>query len=160
MPVNDKNEIFKPTLSDKINTGAIYLGKYVMKRPLVFNLNFNVTNICNQQCPMCNAALPGRGGESVTFEAYKQILEKLKPLRIASLTISGGEPSLVKEIVPILEYSARQFRFGVNVNSNLYASENIIRPFAEAALKNNIRIGTSFDGIGEVADRLRCAKNV
>jgi MoaA/NifB/PqqE/SkfB family radical SAM enzyme len=160
MSVSNKNEIFKPTLINKLNAGGIYLGKYIANKPLVFNLNFNVTNICNQQCPMCNAALPGKGGESVTFEAYKEIIEKLKPLKIASLTISGGEPSLVKDITKILDYSAGQFKFGVNVNSNLYASENIIRPFAEAALRNNIRIGTSFDGLGKVADKLRGAKNV
>ena len=51
---------------------------------------------------MCNAALPGRGGESVTFESYVALLDKLKPYKIASLTISGGEPSLVKGIVEIL----------------------------------------------------------
>lgn len=160
MSVSNKSEIFKPTLGSKISAGSVYLGKYITKKPLVFNLNFNVTNICNQQCPMCNAALPGKGGESITFESYKEIIEKLKPHKIASLTISGGEPSLVKDIVKILDYSADQFRFGINVNSNLYASEKIIRPFAEAALRNNIRIGTSFDGIGKVADRLRGAKNV
>lgn len=160
MSVNNKNEIFKPTFVNKLGAGSTYLAKYITKKPLVFNLNFNVTNICNQQCPMCNAALPGRGGESVTFDAYRDIIEKLKRHKIASLTISGGEPSLVKDIDKILDYSARQFKFGVNVNSNLYASEKIIRPFAEAALRNNIRIGTSFDGIGEVADKLRGAKDV
>ncbi|HNX22869.1 MAG TPA: radical SAM protein [Spirochaetota bacterium] len=160
MSVNNKNEIFKPTLGNKLSAGSSYLAKYITKKPLVFNLNFNVTNICNQQCPMCNAALPGRGGESITFEAYKEIIEKLKHHKIASLTLSGGEPSLVKDIDRILDYSARQFKFGVNVNSNLYANEKIIRPFAEAALRNNIRIGTSFDGIGAVADKLRGAKDV
>jgi MoaA/NifB/PqqE/SkfB family radical SAM enzyme len=160
MSDNDKNTIFKPTHKNKIGAGITYLSKKKKKKPLVFNLNFNVTNICNQQCPMCNAALPGKGGESVTFEAYRDIIEKLKPHKIASLTLSGGEPSLVKDIDKILDYSAQQFKFGVNVNSNLYASEKIIRPFAEAALRNNIRIGTSFDGIGEVADKLRGAKDV
>ncbi|MCL2154463.1 MAG: radical SAM protein [Leptospirales bacterium] len=160
MSVTDKNTIFKPTFKNKIGAGITYLSKYITNKPLVFNLNFNVTNVCNQQCPMCNAALPGKGGESVTFEAYKDIIEKLKPHKIASLTLSGGEPSLVKDIDKILDYSARSFKFGVNVNSNLYAGEKIIRPFAEAALRNNIRIGTSFDGIGEVADRLRGAKDV
>ena len=160
MSVSDKNEVFKAGFLSKLETGFTYAGKYIFKKPVVFNLNFNVTNICNQQCPMCNAALPGRGGESVTFESYVALLDKLKPHKIASLTISGGEPSLVKDIAKILDYSAREFRFGVNVNSNLYASEKIIRPFAEAALRNNIRIGTSFDGFGKVADKLRGAKDV
>ncbi|MCL1834233.1 MAG: hypothetical protein FWG49_07000, partial [Leptospirales bacterium] len=71
MSVTDKNTIFKPTLKNKIGAGVTYLSKYITKQPLVFNLNFNVTNIGNQQCPMCNAALPGKGGESVTFEAYR-----------------------------------------------------------------------------------------
>ncbi len=160
MAVSNKNQVFKRSLWNKVRIGTHYLGRYIMKKPVVFNLNFNVTNICNQQCPMCNAALPGRGGESVTFDSYVNLIEKLNPYNIASLTISGGEPSLVKDIDKILDYSAKKFPFGVNVNSNLYGSEKIVRPFAEAALRNNIRIGTSFDGLGAVADRLRGAKNV
>ncbi len=141
--------------------GALYISKYMRRKPLVFNLNLNVTNVCNQNCPMCNAVIVGRGkGVTITFDQYKEILEKLKPYSIASLTLSGGEPSLVKEMPEILDYSVNKFPFGVNVNSNLYADEKIIIPFATAALRNNIRIGTSFDGFGETADKLRGAKNV
>ena len=141
--------------------GLLYLWKFFRRKALVFNLNLNVTNICNQNCPMCNAVITGsEKGVMITLDQYKNILARLKPYSIASLTISGGEPSLVKDIVEILDYSAGKFPFGVNVNSNLYANEKIIVPFATAALRNNIRIGTSFDGFGETADRLRGAKNV
>lgn len=141
--------------------GLLYPGKLLRKKALVFNLNMNVTNICNQNCPMCNAVITGDSkGVMITFDQYRELLSKLEPYNIASLTISGGEPSLVKEIPEILDYSAGKFPFGINVNSNLFAGEKIITPFASAALRNNIRIGTSFDGFGETADRLRGAKDV
>lgn len=157
-----KQAIFKtPKITKIISNGAIYFGRWITKKPLIFNLNLNVTNLCNQNCPMCNAVIVGKGvGNTVKFEQVKKYLEILKPYRIASLTISGGEPTLVKEIPQIFDYVADKFPFGVNCNSNLYAQENVIQRFAEAALRNNIRIGTSFDGFGDVADKLRGAKDV
>ena len=156
-----KSRIFNLKAGKIAKAGAAYAWKYFRGKPLVFNLNLNVTNICNQQCPMCNAVITGRrGGVSVSIDDCREIYKRLKPYSIASLTISGGEPSLVKDIPQILDFFADKFPFGVNVNSNLYANEKIIRPFAEAALRNNIRIGTSFDGLGPIADKLRGAKNV
>ncbi len=158
----EKKRIFKTPKAGKVaRASAVYLWKYIRRKPLVFNLNLNVTNLCNQNCPMCNAVIVGQGaGVTVSFEQVKEYLDRLAPHRIASLTISGGEPSLVKDMPQIFDYVADKFPFGVNCNSNLYAQESVIRKFAEAALRNNIRIGTSFDGFGEVADKLRGAANV
>lgn len=157
-----KKKIFKTPKAGKIlKYGPIYFSKWIMRKPLVFNLNLNVTNLCNQNCPMCNAVIVGQGtGTTIKFEQVKQYLEILKKHHIASLTISGGEPSLVKDMPEIFDYVADKFPFGVNCNSNLYAQESVIRRFAEAALRNNIRIGTSFDGFGETADTLRGALDV
>jgi len=155
------NGIFKTRAGKILGQSLKYLGKYITGKPLVMNLNLNVTNLCNQNCPMCNSVIVGKGvGKTITFEQFRDYLDILKPHGIASMTVSGGEPSLVKDISAILDYSAGEFPFGVNVNSNLYGGEKIIVPFAESALKNNIRIGTSFDGLGETADKLRGAKDV
>ena len=157
----NKSKIFQPKTKRILKTAGRYLGRYIARKPLIFNLNLNVTNLCNQNCPMCNAVLSSREKRiSITFEECKEILNRLKPYSIASLTISGGEPSLVKDMPQILDYSANEFPFGVNVNSNLYADEKILLPFVESALRNNIRIGTSYDGLGGTADKLRGAKNV
>jgi MoaA/NifB/PqqE/SkfB family radical SAM enzyme len=156
-----KSKIFKLKAGKIARAGAMYAWKYFRGKPLVFNLNLNVTNVCNQNCPMCNAVITGRkGGVKITLEECKEIYNRLKPYSIASLTISGGEPSLVKDIPQILDFFEDKFPFGVNINSNLYANEKTITPFAEAALRNNIRIGTSFDGLGKTADKLRGAKDV
>ncbi len=155
------SKIFKLKAGKIAKAGAGYAWRYIRRKPLVFNLNLNVTNVCNQNCPMCNAVITGRGkGIRISAGECKEIYERLKPYSIASLTISGGEPSLVKDMPEILDYFSDKFPFGVNVNSNLYANKKTIMPFAEAALRNNIRIGTSFDGLGKIADKLRGAKNV
>lgn len=150
-----------PKIGKIVRTSITYIGKYITKKPLLFNLNLNVTNLCNQNCPMCNAVIVGKEkGTTITFKDCKEYLNILSPYKIASLTISGGEPSLVKEIPEILEYTENRFPFGVNINSNLYAKKSIISRFAESALKTNTRIGTSFDGFGDTADSLRGAKDV
>lgn len=157
----NKPKIFQIKAGKIAKASAGYLWRYLTGKPLVFNLNLNVTNVCNQNCPMCNAVIVGKGkGVTISFEEFRELLERFKPYSISSLTLSGGEPSLVKDMPAILDYVAGKFPFGINVNSNLYAAEKTIKPFAEAALRNNIRIGTSFDGFGEIADRLRGAKDV
>lgn len=157
-----KKQIFKsPKIGKIARASAVYLWKYVTRRPLVFNLNLNVTNLCNQNCPMCNAVIVGKGkGETITFDQFRDYLDRMERYSIASLTISGGEPSLVKDMPAIFDYATGRFPFGVNCNSNLYAQESVISRFAEGALRNGIRIGTSFDGFGATADKLRGAKNV
>ncbi|MDY6933228.1 MAG: radical SAM protein [Spirochaetota bacterium] len=157
-----KERIFKPPQARKIaKTSSIFIGKYLTQNPIVLNLNLNVTNLCNQNCPMCNSVIVGKGtGNTLGFDEYRRYLEILEPYKIPSLTISGGEPSIVKDIPEILDYSANKFPFGVNCNTNLYANEHTISRVATAALRNGIRIGTSFDGFGEIADKLRGVKNV
>jgi MoaA/NifB/PqqE/SkfB family radical SAM enzyme len=121
------SKIFKLKAGKIAKAGTMYAWKYFRGKPLVFNLNLNVTNICNQNCPMCNAVITGRkGGVSVTLDDCKEIYSRLKSYSIASLTISGGEPSLVKDIPQILDFFADKFPFGVNVNSNLYANEKTL----------------------------------
>lgn len=158
----NKNEIF--SRKNPFKNAAIvanYLWKYIRKKPVIFNLNFNVTNICNQNCAMCNAMVPGQpNAKSVTFDNFKKYIDIFVKHKVASLTISGGEPSIVPDIEKMLDYAAGKFPFGVNVNSNLFANEKIITRFATTCLKHNYRIGMSFDGFGETVDTLRGAKNV
>jgi len=157
-----KEKIFKAPKAGRIaKATGVYLWKYITRQPMIFNLNLNVTNLCNQNCPMCNAVIVGKGtGNTITFDQVQEYIDIVKPHKIASLTISGGEPSIVKEMPEIFDYVADKFPFGVNCNSNLYAQESVIRRFAEGALRNDIRIGTSFDGFGATADKLRGAKDV
>ena len=150
-----------PKMKKILKIVPVYLWKRISNKPIIFNLNINATNLCNQNCPMCNAVIVGKGkGNTITLEQFKNIYNALKPYNVASLTLSGGEPSLAKDMPEIIEFASGKFPFGINLNTNLFANEKIITRVATSALKCNARIGTSFDGIGELADKLRGVKNV
>jgi MoaA/NifB/PqqE/SkfB family radical SAM enzyme len=155
-------KIFKVNnLSAAAKLAARYLWNYALGKPVIMNLNFNVTNICNQNCPMCNAVITGHPkAEYVTLDTFKKYIDIFVDYGVATLSISGGEPSVVAGMPAMLDYAGKKFPFGINLNTNLFAPEKTTRAVAEAALRNNVRIGTSFDGFDDVVDRLRGAKNV
>ena len=155
-------KIFKPrNITSVLTLGGRYLWNYMIGKPVIMNLNFNVTNICNQNCPMCNAVITGHPkAEFVTLETFKKYIDIFVDYGVASLSISGGEPSVVAGLPEMLDYAGNKFPFGINLNTNLFAPAKTTRAVAEAALRNNIRIGISFDGFDDVADKLRGAKKV
>lgn len=148
-------------LFSAIKIGGGYLYKYITGKPLIMNLNLNATNVCNQKCPMCNAVITGHpNAEFISYDAFRKYVDIFASHGVASLSISGGEPSVVPGMAKMIDYAAVKFPFGINLNTNLYASEKIVKEVCESALRNGVRIGISFDGFDEVADKLRGAKDV
>lgn len=133
--------------------GAI--ARFAMFRPVIYNLNINVTNLCNQKCPMCNARLDVKDAEFMTAAQLKKYLTCLRPYLPATATLSGGEPTLAPELPQIIEVVKEAFPYGVGLSSNLYGTNDLVRNNLLAALKAGIRISCSFDGFGEVAEKQR-----
>jgi MoaA/NifB/PqqE/SkfB family radical SAM enzyme len=110
---------------------------------------------------MCNAELEYESKPmTITLEEFKLYERILRPYHIPVCTISGGEPTMVPDMPEILNYAVKTFPFGVSILTNLYGSESRIRKVMESALQNNVTVCVSFDGFGEVADKLRGGKNV
>ncbi|MFH1652457.1 MAG: radical SAM protein [Pseudomonadota bacterium] len=135
------------------------LMRFVCAKPLLFNLNVNVTTRCNQACPMCNAVLEEQQGDTLTLDKFKELLKAFEGVPIPSVTLSGGEPTLAPEFPKIVEFCAQNFPFGVGMVSNFYMRGEKFKTALDAALKNDIRVACSFDGFGEVAKKQRGVKN-
>lgn len=145
----------------KVSTFAIWARNFPTGRSWVVDLNVIPTNCCTQTCPMCNSyVLAQTNRADMKVEVFRRYLEKLAPYRIASCTISGGEPTIVPDMPEILVEAQRSFPFGVTLISNFYGSTKRIMRVMETALRLNINISCSFDGFGEVADKQRGARNV
>jgi len=133
----------------------LFIGK-----PLLFNLNLNVTTRCNQNCPMCNAVLDKQPDDTLTLVKLKAYLKAFKGVPIPSVTLSGGEPTLAPEFPDIVKYCKERFPFGVGMVSNFYSKGARFKDAMDAALKADIRIACSFDGFGRVAEERRGVPNV
>ncbi len=134
--------------------------RYIFKKPIFVNLNVLATNRCSQKCPMCNAYLEKSEKNDLQADAYAQYLEKIKKYKFLSCTISGGEPTLNKNINQIIALSKKVFPYSVSLITNLYGNPDKIANVMEFCLTNNVNISISFDGFDEVGDKLRGAKNV
>ncbi|MDH5681936.1 MAG: radical SAM protein, partial [Spirochaetota bacterium] len=154
--MNRKSNMFwKKTSVAVRNVARAIIGKSAL-----INLNLIATNLCNQNCPMCNTTLMRDQKNVYTLELFKSHLEKMKSYPLASCTISGGEPTLIKELPEIIEHAAGYFPFGTLLITNLYGNTKHVMRSVESALRNNVGLSISFDGFGEAADKLRGARNV
>ncbi len=143
-----------------MKVAIVNVTRAITNKSAIINLNLVTTNQCNQNCPMCNTTLTREAKNVFTLDIFKKYLELLKPYNMASCTISGGEPTLVKDLSEIIQESARYFPFGSLLITNLYGNTDKIMQSVEMALLNNVNISISFDGFGEVADKLRGSRNV
>ncbi|MBU4484332.1 radical SAM protein, partial [bacterium] len=129
--------------------------KTVIGAPVIHNLNVNVTNACNQKCPMCNARLDIKDASTMSAADFLKYLQILKPHLPATCTLSGGEPTIAKELPEIINLAKHHFPFGVGLSTNMYGHNDLVRNNLIAALKSNIRISVSLDGLTDEANKQR-----
>ncbi len=145
----------------KLSTFATWARNFATGRSWVMDINVVSTNRCTQTCPMCNSYVLAQTDRAMlSVDQFRAYLDKLTPYRVASCTISGGEPTIVPDMPEILIEAQRRFPFGVTLISNFYGNTKRIMRVMDTALKLGVRISCSFDGFGGVADRQRGARNV
>lgn len=84
--------------------GGISLGRYLTRGGL-FNINLEVTKRCNARCDFCDYWKEPKGKE---LKDYVPLIRKLKPL---SVSLTGGEPLLRKDLPDIIRSIRENFHF-------------------------------------------------
>jgi uncharacterized radical SAM superfamily Fe-S cluster-containing enzyme len=110
-----------------------------------------ITSNCNLQCPMCFAG-SGPGGHHIDFATYKRMVNRYVRLEGVAdvLQLSGGEPTLHPDLVPMLRYACEQPIQAVMVNTNGIRLAHDPALVAElAALRDRLEIYLQFDGLRE-----------
>lgn len=79
-----------------------------------------ITNMCNLRCKYCNHVVKG---QTLPEERFLEILEKYG--ETALFHITGGEPSVVPYLYPLIRKYSDKYRFHLNTNA-------IIEPPAES----------------------------
>lgn len=106
---------------------------------------------CNARCQMCNSwANPSRQEED-----FDPIILKKIPGKMKRLNVTGGEPTLRKDLMEILEilYPKAQ---KLELSTNGYFTKKLI---AIGKRYPNIRIRISVEGLPKLNDELRGIKN-
>ncbi len=138
----------------KINIAKSFFSKYPPY------LIFFVTARCNSQCKMCfywKNIETQRERKELTIEEIKKIAKSYK--KLTYLTISGGEPSLRKDLPEIVEsfYNSNKVPFITITTNGLMPSiiTNHIKRMLETCKKAFFTIPLSLDGIEEDHDKIR-----
>jgi len=123
-----------------------------------FLIVWNFTNLCNLRCRHCyqNAGREAAGGE-LTREEKLEVLKQIDELGVPALALSGGEPTIHPDFLPIVEEGARRGLYmAVATNGILFANES----FADRAIKAGLRYAeVSLDSANpEVHDEFRGVK--
>ena len=88
---------------------------------------------CNQKCIHCYAAGQKQAVvKEIETEEWKKIIDKCREARIPQLTFTGGEPTIRKDLVELVEYS-KWFVTRLNTNGVLL-SEELCKKLYEASL--------------------------
>jgi MoaA/NifB/PqqE/SkfB family radical SAM enzyme len=96
----------------------------------------------------------------MSFDDYRQIIDKLDTHGSQFIVISGGEPMLHPELPEFIRYAAGKQFARIHLLTTLYGPDHLIKRAVQAVLDNGISLSISFDGLGPVADDIRGAKNV
>ncbi len=125
----------------------------VLKRPLR-DLRISVTDQCNFRCAYC---MPKEiFGPDYTFLEKEEVLSNVEILRLArsfaklgieKIRLTGGEPLLRKELVPLVrELSAIESVKDLSLTTNATLLPRFAKPLKEAGLS---RVNVSLDGLGD-----------
>ncbi len=95
---------------------ARYFAAYFAQNPTVFAMQMDLTTLCNHHCLHCYYP-PNRELVELDTKLAFEVLDQLPEMGTLSLTISGGEPFLHKDIDKIL-YKAREQDLTITIQTN------------------------------------------
>ena len=108
---------FMQTANDSVLTDtADFFNDYFRQNPTVFGMHIELTSKCNERCIHCYIPHENKTKE-MDLSLTLNILDQLRDMNTVSVTFSGGEPFLHKDILTILKH-ARKNDFVINVLSN------------------------------------------
>lgn len=111
---------------------------------------FELTYLCNLQCPYCYVG-QDRNKNELTTEEWFKIIDQI-PF-YSFVTLVGGEPLVRKDFIPILERTAKKTFGKLNVVTNgILINDEIIDAFIRTKM---MLLSVSLDGYGENHDKNR-----
>ncbi|MDP2905512.1 MAG: radical SAM protein [Candidatus Omnitrophota bacterium] len=141
--------------SVRIAAGLVrwHISRYLLRRDFPLLATFQLTNKCNFDCRMCNIKNNPRQ-DTLPLEDFKRIIDDLAEMGTVFVSLSGGEPLLIKNILDYVIYAKSKIPF-VNLVTNGYLlSEDTAVGIAKSGLDS---LSVSIDALGVKHDAIRGA---
>jgi MoaA/NifB/PqqE/SkfB family radical SAM enzyme len=143
----------------RIPTGLHLAGHLIQKGlsriPLNSSTEIRLTRLCTQHCRQCSVYERTTEPASMSLENFRRIARNLREYGAYIGFISGGEPTLVPHLEPILLEAKKTFRISTTLVTGLVNKTPLIQRLGRVALDQGINIQTSLDGLGALGDDLR-----
>jgi MoaA/NifB/PqqE/SkfB family radical SAM enzyme len=137
---------------------------YKITKPLPDNLTISITRACQSACLTCDCGFDTRRGlvkvsEELSLDEWLQIIGNID-WKLAFLTISGGEPSLSRNLEAVALAFAEQTRPNfVTIPTNALRPDLVLnkiqRILDKSPSETRWHVNVSVDGIGKVHDHVR-----
>jgi len=96
-------------------------------------LRISLTYDCNLDCFYCHREGCARGNRSMSAEEIAQTIERARELGIQEVKLTGGEPTLRKDLEEIVRNISRNMDVSMTTNATLLPA--VVEKLAEAGLK-------------------------
>jgi GTP 3',8-cyclase len=116
----------------------------------ITDLRVSITDRCNYRCVYCRTGNEGAQFGELLLHDYLRLIRVFVSLGIEKVRLTGGEPLLRKDIVPLvseiahLRSAASGEPLDIAITTNGHLLENMAEPLAQAGLK---RITVSMDAV-------------
>jgi pyrroloquinoline quinone biosynthesis protein E len=148
-PPSDANLFPEPDalfMSDRSRSAAETFGI-----PLAVLLE--LTHRCPLQCPYCsNPVALDRGGDELSTEEWKRVLDELAALGVLQVHFSGGEPTARRDLVELVRHAEARGLYTNLITSAVLLTRDKLKALADAGL---CHVQISFQGNEpDLADRV------
>jgi MoaA/NifB/PqqE/SkfB family radical SAM enzyme len=132
-----------------------HLKYYLLGRGTPLSAGVYINDVCNYKCLMCNIRMK----EHATVyprKAQEKDIDALSKMGLIYYSISGGEPTLVKDLPERLAYAANKIPYVHLVTNGSTMTKDLARSLNETGIQE---ISISLDGLDEFHNMIRGVEN-
>ncbi len=123
------------------------------KRPVIV---WNITRRCNLKCIHCYAQAKDQVFDNeLTTEEGKNLIDDLSQFKVPVLLLSGGEPTIRKDLPELAAYAIEKGMRAVISTNGTLITQQMARVLKDIGLSY---VGISLDGMEKIHDRFRGVK--
>lgn len=132
-----------------------HLNYYFFGRGTPVSAGVYINDVCNYKCIMCDIRMKDH---AIVYprEAQEKDIDALSKIGLIYYSISGGEPTLVKDLPERLAYAASKIPYVHLVTNGSTMTEDLARRLGETGIQE---ISVSLDGLEEFHNTMRGISN-